>query len=89
MEKTTIQECKSCRETVRMSEQELRQVFGDVLHVREVKLTDEETYEARLAACRRCDALLDETTCLHCGCVVAVKAKLRHARCPYPFDPRW
>ncbi len=44
---------------------------------------------SRLGACRECDSLLAETTCAHCGCLVAYSATLRDKRCPYPGDDRW
>jgi hypothetical protein len=82
-------DCKSCEGTVRLSEQEMRLIFGDALKVRDVKLATEETYNSRLAVCADCDSLQAGTTCEHCGCVVQVKAKLLHAKCPYPFMPKW
>ncbi len=82
-------ECRSCLEPLRLSEEEMRQVFGSTLRVRDVKLADPETCRARLEACASCPALQAGTTCLHCGCVVSVKAKLLNAKCPYPYQPRW
>jgi hypothetical protein len=86
--KDTI-ECKSCADTVCLSEREMSQIFGDALKVREVKLVTEGTYSMRLGICRDCDSLQAGTTCIHCGCVVQVKAKLLHAKCPYPYVSRW
>ena len=82
-------ECKSCEDTVRLSEREMRMIFGDVLRVRDVKLATEGTYSMRLGICGDCGSLQAGTTCEHCGCVVQVKAKMLNAKCPYPYVSRW
>lgn len=52
-------------------------------------LVDESTYAARLAICRSCPELrFGGTTCRYCGCLVAVRAKLREKTCP-AAEPRW
>ncbi len=81
--------CRSCREPVRLTEEEMRQVFGGLAGIRDVKLADAETVRARLAACEACGSLQAGTTCAHCGCVVQARAKLLHATCPYPYQPKW
>lgn len=84
-----LHDCKSCEDTIFLSEREMRMIFGDALKVRDVKLAAEGTYRMRLDICRDCGSLQAGTTCEHCGCVVQVKAKLLHAKCPYPFKPKW
>ncbi|WP_276354957.1 DUF6171 family protein [Cohnella caldifontis] len=46
-------------------------------------------YARRLAACRSCASLEYETTCMHCGCLVEVRAKLDGKDCPHPAGSRW
>jgi len=84
-----LDNCKACRETVHLTEEEIKQIFGDALRAKEVKLVTEELYGQRMAICTECDALQYGTTCKHCGCIVAVKAKFVNSRCPFPFNPKW
>ncbi|MCE5342626.1 MAG: DUF6171 family protein [Eubacteriales bacterium] len=46
-----------------------------------------ERYEARLTACRQCDAL-GEGLCALCGCYVELRAAKARASCP-AAPPRW
>ncbi len=82
-------ECKGCKGNVRLSEEEIKQIFGDTMKIKDVKVVTEEVYAARLSLCGSCDALQYGTTCKFCGCLVQVKAKLAGAKCPYPYAPRW
>lgn len=84
-----LEQCKGCLETVHLSEEETKQVFGDVLRVKGVKLSTTETYRQRLETCYECSALQYDTTCKYCGCIVQVKAKLLNSKCPYPYNPKW
>lgn len=86
---TDIPECKGCSATVHMMPEEIAKLFGETLRVRTVKLTTEDEYARRMAACRTCDAFQFGTTCRWCGCLMAVKAKLAAARCPAPEGSRW
>jgi len=79
--------CKACRESVRLSGEEMERMFG-TLRAKD-DLADEETYRKRLAACSECDALWYGTTCRHCGCVVQIKARFLDSDCPYPYAPKW
>jgi len=47
------------------------------------------TYSGRLAECQACPALQYRTTCMHCGCLVEIRAKLRDKDCPHPAGSRW
>ena len=82
-------ECKGCREKVRLSKEEIQQIFGDAAKVRDVKLVPEDVYEMRFKICSQCPALHYSTTCIYCGCLMPVKAKLQNAKCPYPYAPKW
>lgn len=82
-------ECKGCTATVRLTQEEIAQIFGETARVKNVKLVTEEVYMQRLDKCNNCTALDYGTTCRHCGCLVQIKAKLLAAKCPYPYEPRW
>ena len=81
--------CKGCSVSVRLSPEEIKKLFGETLRIRDVKTVSEEEYQRRLALCRSCDSLQYGTTCIHCGCIVEIRAKLAASHCPYPYDPKW
>ena len=48
--------------------------------------------QARMAICRECPELTTLTRCRKCGCFMAVKVKLKGARCPlekWPDAREW
>jgi hypothetical protein len=89
VEDTQIPGCKGCTASVHITDEELTQLFGSTLRIREVKLTSDEEYTRRMAACKACEAFQFGTTCRWCGCLMAVKGKLAAARCPAPEGSRW
>jgi hypothetical protein len=81
--------CKGCSASVRLSPDEIKKLFGETLKVKNVKTVTEEEYQRRLALCKTCASIQYGTTCLHCGCIVEIRAKLAAFQCPYPYDPKW
>jgi len=54
----------------------------DILSHNVEKVSEEEA-EARLNTCINCDRLIQITKqCKECGCIMAVKVKLKNATCP-------
>ncbi|WP_246309386.1 DUF6171 family protein [Paenibacillus alginolyticus] len=49
----------------------------------------DEIYQARLAVCRECPSLAYGNTCLHCGCIVQIRAKFKEKGCPNPGYSKW
>jgi hypothetical protein len=82
-------ECKGCSANVRISPEEIAVLFNHTMKLKEIKLVSEEEYAVRIEKCQACSALQYGTTCKHCGCLVYIKAKLKGAKCPYPFSPKW
>jgi hypothetical protein len=80
--------CKGCRASVRVSESEVRRIISEHFEGQEVALATDGEYARRLAVCQSCPDLQYGTTCRHCGCLVAVRAKLAERSCPAPVD-RW
>ncbi|CAM3370459.1 DUF6171 family protein [Marinicrinis lubricantis] len=80
--------CKGCSEKVRVSEKQLERILSALAQHPE-DCVDDEQYHKRLAVCRSCPSLAYETTCLHCGCFVAVRAKLKEKDCPFPGQSKW
>jgi len=84
--------CKGCHRSAgaNLPEREVQRLLSDYLAAHpDERLVDEPTYTARLATCRACpDLQFSGTTCRHCGCLVAVRAKLANKACP-ASQPRW
>ncbi|MCH5295326.1 MAG: hypothetical protein J1F14_05440 [Treponema sp.] len=51
--------------------------------------TPSNEYEKRLGTCFSCEALQGRTTCAHSGSLVAYRAKIMGASCPYPGKDKW
>jgi hypothetical protein len=81
-------ECKACRVTVRLAPGEVQRLLADYLRTQPAAICDDATYANRVAICDACPDLAYGTTCRHCGCLVAVRAKLAEKTCPAP-QPRW
>lgn len=46
-------------------------------------------YTRRLEQCNKCPSLAGGHTCMHCGCLVMVRAKKKEKGCPHPEGSRW
>ena len=85
----TIRDCKGCSQKVGVTNEEIEKAIRKVAMVTTTKFIDDQTYEKRLEQCKACNYLEYNTTCLQCGCIVQIRAKLEDSRCPYPKNPRW
>ena len=83
-----VADCKGCRGTVRLAPGEVDRLLAEYLRGTDAPLAGDEVYFQRLAACGACADLQYGTTCRHCGCLVAVRAKLADKACP-GLPPRW
>lgn len=85
-------DCKGCQRSAaaRLAPGEVNRLLAEYLASRpDEPVADDTTYEARLACCAACpDLTFSGSTCRHCGCLVAVRAKLLDKHCPAP-QPRW
>lgn len=81
--------CKGCGVTIRVPEREVRRILDAYLAEHPQAVAADGEYARRLSCCRACPELLDGTTCRHCGCLVAVRAKLAAQECPDPAGSRW
>ncbi|ASS69116.1 hypothetical protein CIC07_04260 [Paenibacillus sp. RUD330] len=73
--------CKGCRESVAVPESHLARILAKI---RPEDSVSEQLYEQRLSACASCESLSYGTTCMHCGCLVAIRARLKPSHCPHP-----
>lgn len=83
------QNCKGCLASVRTSEDEIKQAIEKLARLKGMKFVDDTVYQKRLDFCRACRYLEYDTTCLQCGCIVQIKAKLPASYCPFPKDRKW
>lgn len=81
--------CKGCSATVHISEEKIDKALAVLNKSKNTKFVDEETYKFRLNQCKSCQYFEYGTTCLKCGCVVQIRAKLANASCPYVKEPKW
>lgn len=80
--------CKGCSASVHISNAQIERILASLARHPDACVTDE-VYEERLNICMGCPSLAYETTCLHCGCFVAVRAKFKDKHCPMPGGARW
>lgn len=80
--------CKGCSASVQVDEQQLERIIR-ALSANPEQCVDDDTYAKRMSICEACPSLIYDTTCKHCGCLVAVRAKLKDRSCPYPGQAKW
>jgi hypothetical protein len=84
--------CKGCERSAgaHVPEHEVQRLLKAYLAGNpDERVVDDRIYADRLATCRACpDLQFAGTTCRHCGCLIAVRAKLARKACPAP-SPRW
>jgi len=80
--------CRGCQATVRLAAGEVERLLRAYLADRPEPLAEAACTARRLAVCAGCPDLLYGNTCRHCGCLVAIRARLAGKRCPAPAD-RW
>ncbi len=84
----TQADCKGCRGSVWMSAAEIDRLLRAYLNGNDQPMCTDVQHRTRLEQCRACPDLKYGTTCRHCGCLVAVRAKLARKSCPGEID-RW
>lgn len=75
--------------SIALSEEEIAKMVDEITNMRGVRLVSEDEYERRFSICRACEKLEYGSTCMLCGCVMQVRARLLDGKCPYPKGGRW
>lgn len=75
--------CRRCAAKTVLSDEDISRMTEQVKAMRGIRLVDEEVYEKRIAVCRACEKLAYGNTCMLCGCVMQVRARLADGACPY------
>jgi hypothetical protein len=86
---TVAASCKGCGVSVRLPEREIARILAAYLAEHPQPTVGDGEYARRLERCRACADLIADTTCRHCGCLVAVRARLAGQDCPAPEGERW
>ena len=82
--------CKGCRASVHVTAVDADRALAEYLAAHPgVAAAAPERVEQRLALCRACPDLRYGATCMHCGCLVAVRTRIVDAHCPRPGSPAW
>ena len=84
-----MRKCKACSASVRVSENEIDEMLNVIISSKNFLLVNDIIYEKRLDICFNCNYLEYGTTCMQCGCIVQIKAKLMESTCPSPEKPKW
>jgi hypothetical protein len=81
--------CKGCRTSVRVLDNQIQEMLKEIENSGNFELAALDTYEERLDKCAACKYLEYDNTCLQCGCIVHIRARLRKSSCPFPGESRW
>lgn len=85
--------CKSCSENVKVKEQitqaQIDEAIEKLARNKKIQFVSDDVYEHRLMQCSTCEHLEFGTTCLQCGCIVQIRAKLKDAQCPLSKKKKW
>ncbi|WP_309119675.1 DUF6171 family protein [Paenibacillus sp.] len=83
-------DCKGCRSDFRVTEERVDKILSSpMFRPGSAYCVPDAVYEERLARCRACPKLIDGHTCVVCGCLVRITAKLKEKRCPMPGGAKW
>lgn len=81
--------CKGCRESVRVPNKQIQQMLIEIESNGKFQLVENQVYQHRLSKCEGCKYLKYDSTCMQCGCIVQIRARLATGTCPFPGEARW
>ncbi|WP_245208086.1 DUF6171 family protein [Sediminibacillus dalangtanensis] len=67
---------------------EVKQLVAEQLKL-ETNLVSDSEYEDRLKICKDCPSLSSDITCMHCGCYIHFRTRLKDKSCPHPSGAKW
>lgn len=80
---STTSTCKGCREDYKVTPTQINRILSSSMFKPEFCVPDE-VYAERVALCGTCPKLHEGVTCVACGCIIPVVAKLKERSCPLP-----
>lgn len=84
-----MNKCRRCGNGPHVTDEDIKKAVDALTKMKGVRLAGRDTFLRRLAACKACDKLEYGSTCMACGCLVEVRARLANERCPYPKNNKW
>lgn len=85
----TRRKCKACSITVKISDDEISKAIEKLSRLKGIKFAADAIYQSRLEKCSSCQYLEYGTTCMQCGCIVQIRAKMKDSVCPLPHAHKW
>lgn len=74
--------CKRCGVKTALDDSEINRMVAEVTSMKGVRLADDDVFTHRFNICRSCEKLEYGSTCMSCGCVMQVRARLADGKCP-------
>lgn len=74
--------CRRCAAKTALTNEDIQRMVLQVTSMKGVRLIDNNIYEKRISACLDCEHLEYGSTCMLCGCVMQVRARLENGGCP-------
>ncbi|MDD6483491.1 MAG: DUF6171 family protein [Clostridiales bacterium] len=74
--------CRRCGLKTVLSDEDIQKAVDRVRRMKGVRLAEEKVFEERFSKCRGCEKLEYGSTCMLCGCIMQVRARLFEGKCP-------
>lgn len=74
--------CKRCNMKTVLNSEEIEEAVNKIISTKGIKLVDEEVYLERISKCFNCEKFEYGSTCMLCGCLMQVRARLYDGKCP-------
>ena len=84
-----MENCKRCSHKTSLTDRDIQKMVDEVTKMKGIRLVDDEEYKRRFNICKDCDRFEYGSTCMVCGCVMQVRARLSDGKCPYPKNRKW
>lgn len=81
--------CKRCQTKTALTQEDIDKMVSQVVNMRGIRLVDDAVYAERMRVCETCGKFEYSSTCVLCGCVMQVRARLNDGTCPYPKGKKW
>jgi hypothetical protein len=86
---SNAENCKGCRASVRVPGKQIQDMLSEIENSGRFQLVERKDYEYRLSKCEACKYIQYDNTCMQCGCIVQIRARLATGTCPFPGEARW
>ncbi len=84
-----MEKCKRCNQKTVLSDTDIEKMVNEVTGMKGIRLVDMTEYQRRINICKACEKFEYGSTCMLCGCVMQVRARLVDGKCPYPKMKKW